>query len=122
MANVTNSQPFPGTTWLTIDTTADFAVGDAAQECIGTVILQVEGTGWTGTVLPKGRLLGADGASVGWISIAYQNLNTGNDIAGGTTITGDGLFAIRLDVGVELQLVTTTAAGSVDLLIRRGIG
>jgi len=103
---------------VTIDTTADFNIGNTASNSIGSVVIQTTGTGWTGTVTPKGRLLG-DSA---WVSLAYYNFATAADVAAGTNITGDGLFSIRADHGMEIQLSTTTSAGSVIVTWHWGIG
>ena len=123
MANVKNSAPYPGTLHLTLDTTdSAIVLGDAKDNMVGSWVLQVEGNTWSGNFVPQARLAGASGASLSWVAVAYQALNTGNDVAGGTVIDADGLYAIRCDHGMELSLDYTHGGTSVDILARRGPG
>lgn len=128
MANKENDQPYPGTRWWTLDTTdatAGIQLGDASKETIGSAVLLVRGNTWTGSIVLKARLPGAAsalGANAGWVSVAYQDLNTGSDVAGGTGITTDGLYAVRLDLGAVLGMFYTHSAGTVDVLERHGMG
>lgn len=129
MANRIQTPPMTGTQWHTLDTTTAAPTpgtpgffGQAYDSKIGSFMFQVEGNGWTGELVPYGYLPGAVGASMGAIALAYQDLNTGNDVAGGTAITADGIYAVRADHGMMVYLAYTHTGGSVDILATEGIG
>jgi hypothetical protein len=108
---------------VTLDTTTtDLYLGAAPGNAIGSAIIQVEGSGWTGSITPQARLVGAVGASMGWVSVAYHNLATAADVAAGTDITASGIYAVRLDQGMELCIDATVSAGSVKVLFHIGLG
>jgi len=129
MANVIKTPPMTGTQWHQLDTTTLTPTpgtpghfGQATGSTIGSFMFQVEGTGWTGELVPQGMLGGAIGASMGWVALAYQNLNTGADVAGGTAITADGIYAVRADHGMMISLAYTDTSGTVDILATEGVG
>jgi hypothetical protein len=123
MAITEVSQPVSATRRWTVDATGTINTGDASSETVGTKIVQLQKNGATIEFTPKGRVLGAGNVSVGWIALAYQNLTSGADVAGTTPINTDGLYAVRCDVGVEMQLdVTTASGGTADILVRQGKG
>lgn len=129
MANVIQPPPFTGTQWHTLNVTTLTPTpgtpgffGQAYDSKIGSFMFQVEGNGWTGELVIYGQIPGATNASVGWIALAYQDLNTGNDVTGGTAITADGLYAVRADHGMMIRMAYTHTAGSVDILATEGIG
>ena len=97
---------------LTLTASEDIDVGDASDRTVGTFVMGVEGTGWTGSIVPKGRPRGA--TDMAFQTIPYQNLRTLADVAAGTGIAADGLYAIRVD-GLELRLAYAHTAGSVKL-------
>lgn len=117
------SSPVVGTRRWTVDATGTIVTGDASQDTVGTKIVQLQKNGATVEFTFRGRVLGAGNVSVGWIDLAYQNLTSGADVAGTTVVNTDGLYAVRCDVGVELQLnVTTASGGTADILVRSGKG
>jgi len=128
MANIINAPPATGTKHFTFDTDATPEVGEpgflgnASPNKIGSFMVQVAGSTWTGELVPQGQLPGATAASIGWIALAYQDLNTAADVAGGTAITADGIYAIRADHGMLVRLAYTHTAGTVDVVVTEGVG
>jgi hypothetical protein len=80
-------------------------------EDVSSIVLQVQGNTWTGTLTLATRVTGT---TLPFINCPYQNLITLADVAAGTTITGPGQFAVRTD-GLDLQVTHAWAAGNVDL-------
>jgi hypothetical protein len=128
MANQTKNAPYPGTKWFLLDTTIAPAVGEpgflgaAMGDKVGSFLIQVEGTSWSGSLVPQGQLPGAIVASVGWIALAYENLNTGAEVAAGTAITVDGIYRVLADHGMLVRLDYTHGGTSVDVLVTGGAG
>lgn len=130
MANrVHGPPPATGTQYHTFDTT-DLTpeagepghFGSATGSTIGSFMIQIEGSGFTGEITPYLQAPGATSVSMGWIAAAYQDLNTGDDVTGGTAITGNGLYAVRADHGLLLRLAVTVSAGSLKILVTEGVG
>lgn len=108
--------------------TLAFAYG--SDRDVSSIIFQTRGNTWTGGLTIQARVRGGGSGvfttSAGvtltqqtvmpYTSIPYQNLLTLADVAAGTAITGDGLWAIRAD-GLEVQLVHAWTSGSVDVSI-----
>ena len=120
LANVAGSQ----TKLITLDTTGtDIELGAGQGSIISSAILQVSGlTAGGGNIVPQARLVGASTASVAYMSVAYENLTTGAEVAVGTAITTDGLYAVRLDHGMQLAIDYTHVGGTVKLLVSLGVG
>jgi hypothetical protein len=98
--------------------TESIELGDAAAELISSGVLHVQGTAWTGSITPKGA---ARRSGLAPLALPYQNLRTLADVAAGTPITADGLYAIRAD-GLELTLEHVWVAGSVQIGVSRCVG
>lgn len=111
-----------GTWYANVDTTADFNLGQAATSNAGSFIVQVTGTGFTGSIKPKLSAPGSAGLSLSAQVVGLVNLDTFAEIAGSTGITGDGLYRFTADHGMLVTLSVTVAAGSVKILIRKGDG
>ncbi|OQW37061.1 MAG: hypothetical protein A4C66_03245 [Nitrospira sp. HN-bin3] len=108
---------------ITMDTSEnDIYLASAPGNAIGSVVLHVEGTAWTGAITPKVRLVGAVEASMGWVNCGYTNLATMADVAAGTAITGTGMYSVRLDHGMELAMDYADTSGSVKVLVHVGVG
>lgn len=122
MANVQNADTSPGVDWWTLDASGDIGLGQASPGTVGSFVIYVKGTGWTGDLVPQTRPLGAAGASIDWVAVAYQNAASGADVAAGTAISADGKFFVRVDHNEELNLEYTHSAGSVDVVTCRGKG
>lgn len=110
--------------YVTLDTTAtDIVLGAGQGSSICSAILQVSGaTAGGNSFIPQARLVGASGLSIGFVSVAYENLTTGAEVAVGTAITTDGLYAVRLDHGMELAIDYTQVGGSTTVLYSLGVG
>lgn len=83
------------------------------------LIVDFRGTGFTGSLKFKGRVLGlgsvtgADQTAAGFTAnVSLINLNTGAVIAGDTGITVTGLYALDI-TGLEVLPVLTVSAGTV---------
>ena len=125
MANLQNADPAPGVDWWTLDTTnttTGIELGQAAPGMVGSFTIYVQGTGWTGVIIPRTRPLGSVAASFSYVAVAYQNAASGADVAAGTNITADGKFFVRVDHNEILNLSYTNTAGSCNLLVIRGKG
>lgn len=109
----------PGSEYFFFDTTAASTVlGATPENSIGSISLTVEGTGWTGTIIPKGRGWGAAVNTMVFQSLGYQNRGTLVDTAAGTAITADGIYVFPMD-GLEISIAVTVAAGSVKIQANR---
>lgn len=119
-ANIGGSQ----TRLVTLDTTeTDIILGAGTGNTICSAILQISGlTAGGGNIVPQARLVGASAESVAFMSVAYENLTTGAEVAVGTAITTDGLYAVRLDHGMELAIDYTDVSGTVKVLYSLGLG
>jgi hypothetical protein len=89
-------------------------VTESLVKGVSTVVFQTRGNAWTGTLTVQSRIAGS---ALPFTDCPYQNLVTLADVAAGTTITGDGKFAVRAD-GHDVQLTHTRSAGSLDVAIR----
>lgn len=98
--------------------TETISVGDSSHGYVGSTVLQVEGSGWTGQLVIQGRVRGS---GLTMKALPYQNLITLADVAAGTPITADGLYAVRAD-GLEIEIVHTRTAGAVSLAAKPLVG
>jgi hypothetical protein len=80
----------------------------AGGDAVASLVFQVTGT-WTGNLTPKARAQGVAQASS--VNVAYVNLATGADVAAGTAITANGLFAVKAG-GLVVSLSMASFAGT----------
>ena len=124
MANVHNPSKQPGTlTRMVLDTTAAALVlvnnlDPVKWYGIGTCKFQVTGTGWTGALTVKKRIMGGTGTA---LTSIYQNANTETTVGAGVTITADGNYYVRCDAD-EIELAYTHTAGSVAVEYSHRVG
>lgn len=84
---------------------------------IGTVVFQIVGTTWAGNAVPQIRMGGPQAASDAGLgastlkNCSYVNVSTGAQVAAGTAITADGIYAVTAP-GVEVVLNHTQVTGS----------
>ncbi len=110
---------------VTLDTTTtDLVLGEAPASSIGSCIIQVVDLGsWSGAIIPQARLIGGASTSAPFVSVAYENLASGAEVAAGSSITAAGLYAIRLDHGMELAIDYTHTSGTgVRINFKFGVG
>lgn len=108
-----------GAELLVYDTTdSSETIGATPEDSVGTCVLTVEGTGFTGSIIPKGRGWGGAAGSMAFQALGYQNRCTITDVAAGTAITANGIYAFPMD-GLEINLDVTVSAGSVKILVNR---
>lgn len=82
--------------------------------------LRVIGTGWTGS-LTLVENQAPPGSAANYVSIAYQNANTGLQVAAGTAITANGTFIVPVR-GYDVAVQYTHTAGSVLLAVSPASG
>jgi hypothetical protein len=99
--------------------TESWTVAETLVKGVSTVVIQTTGHTWTGTITIQSRVAGSKLQP--FTDIPYQNLVTLADVAAGTTITGNGKWAVRADLQ-DLLISHTWSAGSVDVTIRSGQG
>jgi hypothetical protein len=130
MANVINKgwggwgESSRGTLGFILDTTVTLDLGQAAIGNVGSYIVQVQGTGFTGSLKPQILAPGGEHTDlqVAYDTVGLVNLNDFTEISGATGITADGSYSFRADHGMRVQLVVTVSAGSAKVLIRKGDG
>lgn len=106
-----------------IDTTGTIATGDASAETVGTKLFQLYTNGATISFKFQGLLAGAEELSMDWQDLAYQNMTSGEDVAGTTAVTANGIYAVRCDVGMKVRAnVSACSDGTAYLIERRGRG
>lgn len=102
------------------DTADTFDIGDGAAHSVSSFVFQIEGAGgWDGEITVKGRVRGS---SLSWQTLPVQNIRTLADVAAGTALTADGIYAVRAD-GLELQIVhAAITTGSVSVAVEPLVG
>lgn len=94
-----------------------YSLAFPSNEVIGTVVFQIIGAAWAGSAIPQMRLGGPQAASDSGLvagafkNCAYINVATGAQVAAGTAITADGIYAVTAP-GVEVALSHTQVTGS----------
>lgn len=99
------------------DTTTDVDLVDASEDRVSRWVVGIEDQGsWTGSVQPQGRVIGSE---QGFTNIGYFNFAAMADAT--AAITADANILIDAS-GLEVRLVVTVSAGSVEIAGKPLIG
>lgn len=100
------------TTTKTFDATADWDLGVAQEGMVSRWLVQIKGTGFTGSVQPEGRAKNTD---LDFTNLAYDD--AGDGVAGKTTApTTDALIFVE-GSGLDVRLAVTVTGGSVEIAV-----
>ncbi len=77
--------------------------------------VRVTGSGWTGSLVFVENQA-PPGSAANYVNVAYQNANTGLQVAAGTAITADGTFIVPVR-GYDVAVQYTHTSGSVTLSV-----
>jgi len=120
MAN-NKQQTTGGRGYWNVNETGLLALGNTSEETVGSMLVQIVGTGLTGSFTVKGRLTGAHTGTNGYVPIPYRRRSLGGVASDDTTvsaaITGDALIVIEAD-GLDIAIeVTALSAGSAKVYV-----
>ena len=101
--------------------TESIILGYGSTGVVSRWIVQVKGSGWTGTLTAKARAEQSGLASADWKNIPYTDRTTGNTVVSGTAISADGLFEFDAS-GVDIILSHAWTAGTVTLYCHPVVG
>lgn len=82
-------------------------LGDAGGEVVGTIVVQLTGTGWSGSVVVKGRVRGASEHGVSYAPIPYVRRSlagaASDDATVSAALTGDAIIEVNA-AGLQVAL------------------
>lgn len=107
MANTKDLTTGPLT--VRLDTTGTLNLGDAAEDVVGSWVLQVSGT-FSGSLVLRKKVVRSTVADASAPTTAYINFATDAAVNAGTAITAGGLFKVLCD-GCVLILDYTATSG-----------
>lgn len=95
-----------GTQTIAQRTAAQF--GPGGEDVVASVVFQIVNAAGGFSTIPRIR---AEEATSAPVNVQYFNVQTGATIAGGTTITADGIYAVYAP-GCQVALVTSAGTAT----------
>jgi hypothetical protein len=100
---------------VTLSASETLYIGNGSDRNVATAVVQIVGSGWTGSIEVKGRVTGSGLATADLETIAYKTFAAPGSFAT-AALTADSLIAIPMD-GIDAYLDYTHTAGSVTIYL-----
>lgn len=107
---------------FTVAASGDFDLGDAAEGIHGTIVVQLVGNMFNGSVTPKARVVGVADAS-DFLAVAYRDATTEEVVQAGTAVSNPSNEIIEVSAGGrEVRLSVVRNSGSLEITFQKLLG